>query len=75
MPDEPFRTTTVRLPEPMASDAALVARVDGVSLSYLITTAVEAHIEQRRNDAEFQARLRERIAADQKILDRISGAS
>lgn len=67
-----MHTTTVRLPADMALDAEVVARVDGVPMSRLMNDAIAEHIKQRRADPEFQQRLRDRIAADQKILDRLA---
>lgn len=68
------RTTTVRMPEALAADLELVALLEGVSASELIRRAVAAHIERRRKDPEFQARLRERIEADQQLLRRLDDA-
>jgi len=66
------RVTTVRQPEDQADDMEFVARVDGVAASELIRDAIAAHLEKRRSDPDFQARLRERIAADQQILKRLA---
>lgn len=63
---------TVRLSQKQMEVAAMVARIDGTSVSEFIRDAVTAHIERRRSDPEFQARLRQRIAADQKLLDRMA---
>lgn len=37
-----------------------------------IRQAIAVRIEQRRNDDEFRARLRQSIADNQKILDRLA---
>lgn len=66
------RVTTIRQPEDQADDMEFVARVDGIAASELIRDAIAAHLEKRRSDPDFQARLRERIAADQQILKRLA---
>jgi hypothetical protein len=66
------RVTTIRQPEDQAEDLEFVARVDGIPASELIRDAIAAHLEKRRSDPDFQARLRERIEADKKILDRLA---
>ena len=38
----------------------------------LIRTAVEAHIERRRQDPEFMARLKARIDQDQRLLAKLA---
>ncbi len=66
------RVTTIRQPEDQAEDLEFVARVDGMAASELIRDAIAAHLDKRRADPDFQARLRERIAADQEILKRLA---
>ncbi len=65
------RVTTIRQPEEQAEDVEFVARVDGVASSELIREAISAYLDKRRAEPDFQERLRERIAADRKILDRL----
>lgn len=72
MADKKTRVTTVRLPEDLAADAEMVARIDGLPMSRLIDAAIAEHIKQRRADPEFRKRLKERIEADQKLLARLT---
>jgi predicted DNA-binding protein len=65
------RVTTIRQPEEQAEDVEFVARVDGVASSELIREAIAVYLDKRRAEPDFQERLRERIAADRKILDRL----
>lgn len=67
-----IRVTTIRQSEDQAEDVEFVARVDGIPASELIRDAIAAHLDNRRSDPDFQARLRERIDADKKILDRLA---
>ena len=66
------RITTIRQPAEQADEVEFVARVDGVPASELIRDAIAAHLAARRADPDFQARLRERIEADQQILRRLA---
>jgi len=66
------RVTTIRQPAGQAEELEFVARVDGIAASELIREAIAAHLDKRRSDPDFQARLRERIAADQQILKRLA---
>jgi hypothetical protein len=66
------RVTTIRQPADQADEVDFVARVDGVPASELIREAIAAHLAARRADPEFQARLRQRMEADQEILRRLA---
>lgn len=66
------KVTTIRQPADQADDLEFVARVDGVPVSEAIRDAISAHIEARRADPAFQARLRERMDADRNILQRLA---
>lgn len=62
------RRATVRQPTAQAEALAQVAQVDGMSLAEAARCAVARYITARHADPEFQARLRERIQADQNVL-------
>jgi predicted DNA-binding protein len=66
------RVISLRLPEQMAADAEMIARIEGKPMSGFITDAIAAQIEATRADLEFQQRLRERIEADQRIIARLT---
>jgi Arc/MetJ-type ribon-helix-helix transcriptional regulator len=63
---------TLRLPDEQARELEMVATADGVSVSDAIRTAIEDHIEARRNDAEFQQRLRRNLEEQRAILERLA---
>ncbi len=67
------KAMTVRMDAEQAAELEAVAQVDGVPISEAIRQAVTEHIETRRNDEEFQARLRASIERNRKILDKLSG--
>jgi hypothetical protein len=66
------KAMTVRLTEDQAAELEAVAQVDGVPVSEEIRDAIDAHIEARRQDKAFQRRLRESIARNQEILDKLA---
>ncbi|MBY5161431.1 ribbon-helix-helix protein, CopG family [Salsipaludibacter albus] len=63
---------TVRLEEDDAAELEAVAKADGVSVAEEIRAAIASRIEERRGDAEFQARLRRSIEDNQRILERLA---
>jgi len=66
------KTMTLRLADEQASVLEMVARADGQSLNDAIRVAIDEHIEQRRSDAEFMARLRERHERDRALYERLA---
>jgi predicted DNA-binding protein len=62
------KATSLRLPEPMAAELTAVARADGLPVSEVVRAAIEKHIAERREDTEFQERLKKLVEEDQKIL-------
>lgn len=63
---------TVRLPADQAAELERVAQVDGTSVSEEIREAITTRIEKRREDPEFQSRLRDLIQENQKILEKLA---
>lgn len=67
------RAMSLRLSEEMADDLAAVARTDDVPISEFVRAAIAEHIAARRADAGFQRRLKEQMAEDRRILERLAG--
>jgi Ribbon-helix-helix protein, copG family len=63
---------TLRLDEAQAATLEMVARADGQSLTETVRAAIDAHVEQRRADKDFQDRLSDIIREDQEILERLA---
>jgi hypothetical protein len=63
---------SLRLDEAQAATLEMIARADGQSLTEAVRSAIDAHVEQRRSDAEFQERLANIIREDQEILERLA---
>jgi hypothetical protein len=49
-----------------------MARIDGIPVSDEIREAIGAHIERRRKDADFQARLRASLERHRELLDTLA---
>jgi hypothetical protein len=67
-----IRTRTLRLPVEQAEALEAIAGVDEISINEEIRRAVEAHIEARRQDADFRARLQASITRNREILERLA---
>lgn len=66
------KAMTLRLPADQAADLEAVARADQKTVSEAVREAIDKLIAERRQDKEFQARLREMIREDQKVLERLA---
>jgi predicted DNA-binding protein len=64
---------TMRLPEEKAAELEAVARADGVPVSEAVREAIDRHIDARRKDKDFQARLSKLIEDNKRVLDRLAG--
>ena len=54
------KTITLRVDDERAATLELVARAEDKSVNATLLEALDAHIESRRRDAEFQERLQRR---------------
>jgi predicted transcriptional regulator len=66
------KAMTLRLSADKAAELEAIARVDDLPVSEEIRNAIDARIEERRRDKDFQARLREIVKQDQAILRRLA---
>jgi hypothetical protein len=66
------KTMTVRLTDEQAAKLEAVARVDETSVAEAVRTAIDERIAARRQDPDFQARLRKHIKENQKALERLA---
>lgn len=73
---QPLKTMTkaftMRIPEDKAAELEAVARADGMPISEAVREAIDHHIEARRKDKNFQARLSKLIEDNQRVLDRLA---
>jgi predicted transcriptional regulator len=66
------KTMTLRLSDELAADLQAMARVDDVPVSEAIRLAIDERIKARRDDKQFQARLRRLMAENQRALERLA---
>ncbi|WP_419946995.1 YlcI/YnfO family protein [Candidatus Poriferisodalis sp.] len=66
------RQTTVRLPDDLAQEAEIVARVQGASVNQLIVDSLRAEIDRVRADADFTAVARRVLERDRELLERLA---
>jgi predicted transcriptional regulator len=66
------KTMTLRLSDELAADLEAMARVDDVPVSEAIRVAIDERVRARRDDKQFQARLRRLMAENQRALERLS---
>lgn len=60
---------TLRLDPDQEAVLREMARVDGIPVSDEIRQAITAHIDRRRKDAAFQARLRASLERHREVLE------
>jgi len=60
---------TLRLPEALHERLAAVAEVEGDPIAEVVRRAVSDHVDQRRRDPEFRAKLEETLRRRQRLLD------
>jgi hypothetical protein len=66
------KQSTLRLPDELASEAEVVARVQGTSLNQLVVDSLKSEIARVRSDADFADRARRLIERDRELLDRLA---
>lgn len=64
-----MKTLSLRLPDEQAAALEAIAQADEMSVSETIRQAIETRINQCRDDAEFQERLRRAIIRNQRALE------
>ena len=64
-----MKTLSLRLPDEQAAALEAIAQADEMSVSETIRQAIDSQIKKRRDDAEFQKRLRVAMARNQKALE------
>jgi len=66
------KAMTVRLDPEQAAELEAVAEVEGVPVAEAIRNAIAEHIEARRRDEAFQARLRASLERNRQILEKLA---
>ena len=63
---------TLRLEDEQAATLELVARADDQNITDAVRAAIDAHIDARRHDQAFIARLRERHEQERELYERLA---
>lgn len=66
------KTMTLRLEDGRAAEIETIARADNVSISDAVRDAIDRHVEARKNDKQFQDRLKRLIEEEQGVFDRLA---
>ena len=66
------KTTTIRMPDELATTVEVVARGRGISVNTLVVDALTAEVEQVRHDEASMSKLREITERYREILDRLA---
>lgn len=66
------KTMSVRLDDEQAVALEMVAAADDQAMAETVRDALEAHIESRKNDQEFQTRLNNITKRNAKVLKRLA---
>jgi len=66
------KQTTVRLPEELAEQAEVVARIRDTSVNQLIVDSLAEAIERVRADKDFTERAKRLLERDKELLDRLA---
>jgi predicted transcriptional regulator len=66
------KAMTVRLDPEQAAELEAIAEVNGGPVSEEIRRAIAEHIEAKRKDKGFQARLKDSIERHREILDKLA---
>ena len=66
------RQTTVRLPDDLAQEAEVVARVQGSSMNQLIVDSLRAEISRVRADDDFTSTAKRLLERDRELLERLA---
>jgi hypothetical protein len=68
------KNMTLRLSAEQATELEAVARAEGISVSDAVREAIKEHVERKRRDEKFRARVRAVMERDREILDRLAGS-
>lgn len=66
------KVTTIRQDADQHAELEAVAHVEGVPVSRLVRDAISETLEKRRQDPEFQARLKQYLEDNRRILERLA---
>jgi hypothetical protein len=65
------KTMSLRLDDQQAATLELIARAEDRTVTDAVRDAISAHIDERRNDTEFQERLARYLDEEREVLERL----
>jgi predicted transcriptional regulator len=65
--EKPTKNMTLRLDPELAARVEALAEVESLPVAQVIRSALSAHIERRKNEPEFQAKLQQQLARQADI--------
>ena len=66
------KNMTLRLSDEQAADLEMISRADGKPITETVRDAIDLQIEQRRNDKDFQSRLKRLMEEHKEVLERLA---
>jgi len=66
------KNLTIRLDDDLAADTEALARAEGQSLNETVKIALREAVERRQKDPAFRRRVRQIIAEDRELLERLA---
>jgi len=66
------KNLTIRLDDDLAADTEALARAEGQSLNETVKIALREAVERRQKDPAFRRRVRQIIAEDRELLERLT---
>jgi predicted DNA-binding protein len=66
------KAMTLRLDPEQHAELEAIAQAEDIPVAQAVREAISAHIEAKRDDEEFRARLEERIERHRAILERLA---
>lgn len=66
------RVTTIRQDADQHAEVEAVAQIEGVPVSSIVREAIADALQKRREDPEFQTRLRRHLEENRRVLERLA---
>jgi len=66
---------TVRIDDDLNDELNAVARADDLPVSEVVRAALYRYVAQRKADPEFRSRLRQHLAKEKEVVERMASAN
>jgi hypothetical protein len=68
------KAMTVRLAQAQADELEAVAEIEEIPVAEAVRAAIDSYIADRRQDQDFQVRLKDSLERNRRILERLADA-